>query len=71
MERRGFLKWWMGLVGAALLRGEGVPDEAANLMGKPFIPEWMYRWIGNWGFRKEAKKRGSRDRLYERPYEDG
>jgi hypothetical protein len=61
----------LDLAAAALLEGKDLPDEAVKLMGKPFIPRWLYCVFGNWGFRKEAKKQGVRDRLYERPYEGG
>ena len=61
----------LDLTAASLLRGEDVPGEAVKLMGKPFIPKWMYRRVGDWGFRRQAKKYGVRDRLYERPYQDG
>ena len=59
----------LDIAAAALLRGEDVPGEAERLMGIPFIPKWMYRRIGDWGFRRQAKKHGVRDKLYERPYE--
>jgi hypothetical protein len=61
----------LDLAAAALLRGEDVPAEAVKLMGKPFIPKWMYRRVGDWGFWRLARKHGARDKLYERPYQDG
>jgi hypothetical protein len=61
----------LDLTAAALLRGEDVPVEAATLTGKPFIPGWIYRRIGDWSFRRLAKRHGVRGKLYDRPYECG
>ncbi len=51
----------------ALLAGRAIPEQAAELMAKPLFPKWMYLTVGNWGFRKEAKKHGAKARLYDRP----
>jgi hypothetical protein len=58
----------LDLTAAALLRGEDVPGEAVKFMGKPFIPKWLYCAFGNWGFRKQAKRHGVREKLYDKPY---
>jgi len=53
----------------ALVNGESVPDEAIRLMAKPLIPGWMYTTIGNFGWRREAKRHGVRKKLGDRPYQ--
>jgi len=59
----------LDLAAAALLRGEAIPDEAAEIMGKPLMPRWLYMVAANWGFRRQLKKRGTRKQADARPYE--
>jgi hypothetical protein len=40
-------------------------------MRKPFIPKWLYKFLGNWGWRRQAKEYGTKDRLKEKPHTDG
>ncbi|ACF14042.1 NADPH-dependent FMN reductase [Chloroherpeton thalassium ATCC 35110] len=42
----------------ALAAGQKIPEEAINLMAKPFIPGWMYTLFGNMSWRREAKRHG-------------
>lgn len=58
----------LDLAAEALARGKGVPAEAAALMAKPPIPVWMYRWLGNRGFRRLAARYGTKRNLRARPY---
>jgi putative NADPH-quinone reductase len=58
----------LDLAAASLLAGGNVPQEAAGLMGKPLIPRWMYLLMGNWGMKREAKKRGARKSVFATPY---
>ena len=58
----------LDLTAGALLAGKSVPDDAAKLMAKPFLPRWTYTLIGNWGFKREARKHGASRKLYDRPY---
>jgi len=51
-----------------LARGEAVPKEAVILMSKLGIPRWLYTWTGNRGWRREAKKYGSVEKMYDKPY---
>ncbi len=44
----------------AVSRGEAVPPEAQELARRPRIPTWLYRHVGNWVFRREARRRGVR-----------
>lgn len=57
------------LTAAAVDRGQPVPSEAVDLMARPFMPRWLYTTIGNWGWKKQAKKNGVRGKLMARPYE--
>ena len=40
----------------ALAKGEAIPERAVVLMAKLGIPRWMYTWMGNHGWKKEAKE---------------
>jgi len=51
----------------AIARGEIVPEAALRLARALTLPAWFYRVLGNWGFRLDARKHGTR-RLRERPY---
>ena len=53
----------------ALVNSESVPDESIRLMAKPLLPGWMYTTIGNFGWRREAKRYGMKGKLNERPYQ--
>jgi len=53
----------------ALAEGKHVPEEAVRLVEKQIIPSWLYMKIGDWGFKREAKKHGVKSRLYDRPFE--
>jgi len=53
----------------ALVNSESVPDESIRLMAKPLLPGWMYTTIGNFGWRREAKRYGVRKKLRDRPYQ--
>lgn len=53
----------------ALVNNQSIPSEAKNLMEKPFVPKWLYLFIGNMGWKKAAKKNGCSGELYARPYE--
>ena len=58
----------LDLTAASLDRGEPIPSEAVDLMAKSFLPRWLYIAMGNWGWKKQAKKYGVRKDLYARPY---
>lgn len=45
-----------------------ISQQAMELMSKPFVPAWLYRMLGDHGFRKDARKHGVTD-LDARPYE--
>jgi len=59
----------LGLVAAAFDRGEPVPPEAADRMGRPHLPRWLYLALGNWNFKRQARKNGAIGRILARPYQ--
>ncbi len=58
----------LDLAGEALARGESVPEEAVRLMARPLAPRWLYLFMGNWRWKRAARKSGVLHRLDERPY---
>ena len=48
----------LDLTAEALAAGRPVPDEAVRLMAKPAFPPIAYRFMANWGWRSQFKKRG-------------
>lgn len=54
-----------------LAKGEVVPEKAVVLMAKLGIPKWMYTWMGNYGWKKEAKKSLKVKSMYARPCIEG
>jgi len=63
------LKKSLDLAITSLIKGEKIPYESLNILRKPPIPIWMYILFGNWGWKKLAKKYGTRNDLRARPYE--
>ncbi len=62
------LKKALDLAASALAHGQAIPQEAQGLLAKPFIPSWMYRWIGIYGWRQQAKHYGMERSLKRQPY---
>ncbi len=58
----------LDLSAEALAAGQPVPDEAIQLMAKPPIPKFGYRFMANWGWRSQFKKRGQAESLKVQPY---
>ncbi len=58
----------LDLAAAALLRGEAIPPDAADLLAKPIIPGWAYRWMGVYGWKKQAKQYGVQNGMQRKPY---
>jgi len=56
------------LTADAIIEGSSVPKEAVELMARPFIPKWLYIWMGNFGWRRTSKKYGANKNLWARPY---
>ncbi|MGA3059276.1 MAG: hypothetical protein ABSD92_02790 [Candidatus Bathyarchaeia archaeon] len=53
----------------SLWKGEAIPEKAAVLMSKLGIPRWMYIWMGNRGWKQEAKRHIPIKKMYARPFE--
>lgn len=58
----------LDLTAEELAEGRPVPDEAVALMAKPFVPIWLYAFMGNRGWKKQAKG-GAAKKLRDKPYE--
>jgi hypothetical protein len=58
----------LDLTAEALAAGRPVPEEAVQLMAKPPIPKFGYRFMANWGWRSQFKKRGRGGSLTDQPY---
>lgn len=55
------------LTAAALDAGHDVPAEAVRLMARPMVSPRVYRWMGNYGWRRAARANGISDKLADRP----
>jgi hypothetical protein len=56
------------LTSESLAEGGTVPQRAVELMAKPLIPSWLYRWIGHRRWKSAAKHHGVQDKLLDRPF---
>jgi hypothetical protein len=72
LDRRGGLvgniKKSLDLAANALLEGRETPEEAVRLMARPLISSWMYMLIGEFGWRRQARRNGASGKLRARPY---
>lgn len=59
----------LDLTADALIEDKPVPQEAVELMAKPLIPAWIYRMVGSFGWKRQAKKHGAHKKLDDRPYQ--
>jgi hypothetical protein len=55
------------ITGDSLAKGEAIPDKAVVLISKLGIPKWMYLWMGNRGWKSEAKKVMKVESMYAQP----
>ena len=62
------LKKALDLAAEALTQGLVIPEGAQALLAKPFIPGWLYRWMGTFGWKKQAKHYGAEKTLKRQPY---
>jgi multimeric flavodoxin WrbA len=58
----------LDLAADALADGKSIPPQARDLLAKPFIPNWLYKVIGGFGWKQQAKKYGARKSLRRQPY---
>ena len=54
----------------ALAEGRPIPVESVRLLEKPMMPTFFYGFMANFGFRKTARKKGCRENLRCRPYQE-
>jgi multimeric flavodoxin WrbA len=58
----------LDLAAQELAQGHAIPTTAQDLLGKPIIPHWLYRLMGNLGWPRVAKHFGASKLLRRRPY---
>lgn len=63
------LKKALDLAAEPLADGQPIPGSARDLMARPFIPNWLYRFLGGFGWKQQAKGYGVENRLQDRPYQ--
>ncbi len=54
-------------VAEALAAGDPVPEDACRRLARPFVPAWIYRLVGTWNWKKQARRSGVSQRLGDRP----
>jgi hypothetical protein len=62
------LKKALDLAAEALARGTSIPSAAQALLAKPFIPGWLYRAMGVYGWRQQARPYGVEKVIKRQPY---
>lgn len=64
MDGRAYpLKKALDLAAEALAQGQPIPQAAQTLLSKPFIPAWLYRLMGGFGWKQQAKRWGAEKTL--------
>ncbi len=58
----------LDLAAAALADGQAIPQSAVDLLARPIIPGWLYRWMGIIGWRQQAKQYGVQNVMRRRAY---
>lgn len=59
----------LALAAQALRESREIPEEARELLRKPFIPKALYVKFGDLGWKAEARKNKVQKKLYDRPYQ--
>lgn len=62
------LKKSLEIAAASLSVGESISQEARDLLGRPFIPNWLYKMFGGIGWKQQAKKYGTVKSIHAQPY---
>ncbi|MGW8180457.1 MAG: hypothetical protein ACWGQW_17110 [bacterium] len=57
------------LTADSLSQGKPIPEKACQLISKPLVPYWLYRWLGQRGWKRQGKRYGVGKDLMARPYE--
>jgi multimeric flavodoxin WrbA len=63
------IKRSLALAAAALADGQCIPQAARDLLARPAVPKWLYRLLGGYGWKQQAKRYGMNKNLNRRPYE--
>ncbi len=56
------------LAAAELAAGRPVPPAARDGLAKSVIPGWLYRWMGSYGWRQQARQYGAERLMRQQPY---
>ena len=62
------LKQSLNIAAEALANGQPIPQSARNLLAKPVIPNWMYTFMGKFGWEQQAKQYGVKKIIKRQPY---
>lgn len=62
------LKQSLELTAEALANGRPIPKSARDLLAKPVIPDWMYTFMGKFGWEQRAKRYGVNRIIKRQPY---
>lgn len=62
------IKKSLEMAAEALAVGRHVPQAAIDLLAKSFVPAWLYRTIGWYGWKQQAKRWGAEKLLRRQPY---
>jgi multimeric flavodoxin WrbA len=57
------------LAAEALVQGQPIPATAQGLVAKPFIPAWLYRFMGSYGWKLQARRWGAEKALRRKTYQ--
>ncbi len=63
------LKSALNLAAEALAQGTPLPANLQELLAKPFIPAWLYRSMGSFGWKGQARKWGVKKSLRRKAYQ--
>jgi hypothetical protein len=55
-------------VSRIISEGEVIPEEAISSMSKLGISKWMHTWMGNRGWKQEAKRQITIKEIYHKPF---
>lgn len=58
----------LDLAAKAVAKGQQIPVRSEELMKRPLMPPWFYRFMGDLGWKREARRRGTRGQLDDRPF---
>jgi multimeric flavodoxin WrbA len=62
------IKQALNIAAEALAEGQPIPQTAQELLGKPVIPNWLYKLFGGYGWKQSAKQYGVQKKLKRQPY---